>query len=883
MAWFWGAEAPADLSSAPPLGDEFAAAIGLNGWYVTQIDQDDQDIQAFWSGTIADSQTTLDAWPAVFVGPPAPDEVQASQDYAEDYQFGSGLDEDWYANVYGFPDQALDVTAPLLALFAPPEPDSTFAAQPHYGEYLWPDQETEDYQPGPEQNEWAAPPEAVVPELLAAQPHFGEYIWLAEETEDYANDSTLDPSHIIAPPAADGVVVLAAQPHFGEDFETYVPVETTDYQSTEQNEWLAPPEVLVPELLAAQPHWGEAFWLDAETDDYANDSTIDVASFFGIVAGVEPDETHAAQPGWNEHDHDTLTPVETQDYANESALDPSHINAPPEVPFTELIAAQPGWNEHDHDTLTPVETTDYQSTEQNEWAAPPEVPFTELMAAQPHYGDDFSTYVPAETDDYQNDTPLDVSFTSDPEVPLTELTAAQPHYGEAFWPDPETDDYDTSVSADTTPQFFMTAPEAIEAFASQPHHGDIQIDAQETEDYQNESTLEIPSFLIPPEALVPELTVAQPGFDDNFETYIPEETTDYDPSVSVDVSYTAPPEVPLAELIAAQPTWNEHDHAALIAVETDDYANDTALEVPHLYPPPPTDTEAQAAQPSFADDFSAYIPEETTDYTNDTTLDTSYVAPPEVALVELLAAQPHFGEWGWAAEETTDYANDAALDVSFLAEVPLSDELLQAAQPSFDAQDPSAFIPAETDDYQTQTPLDTPTEWPPEPTVADLIAAQPGFDDSFDVYIAEETTDYANDATLDVSFLVPPEAAVPELLAAQPHYGELVDWPTRAPEEDDGFVYSWFHRPEDAPLEVLIELVQAAIASIFDVAIPPPVEPEDYQSYISETALQPPSGVFVTVVGLIALKDPGASETALKDPGVGLIALKDPGVERGAH
>jgi hypothetical protein len=861
------------------LGAEFAAAIGLDGWYITQVDQDDQDIQAFWSGTIADSQTTLDSWPAVFVGPPAPDDVQASQDYAEDYQFGSGLDEDWYANVYGFPDQALDVTAPLLALFVPSEPDSTFAAQPHYGEYLWPVQETEDYQPGPEQNEWTAPPAAVVPELLAAQPHFGEYIWLAEETENYANDSTLDttPSAIIAPPE-----VLAAQPHFGEDFAAYVPEETTDYQSTEQNEWLAPPEVVVPELLAAQPHWGEVFWPDAETDDYANDSTIDVASFFGIVAGVEPDETHAAQPGWNEHDHDTLTSVETTDY---QSTEQNEWLAPPEVVVPELIAAQPHYGD-DYATYIPEETTDYQSTEQNEWAAPPEVPFTELMAAQPHFGDNFETYVPVETTDYQQEATLDASYVAPPEVPLTELVAAQPHFGEWGWDAERTEDYSNDSAADAAVFIAPSAAaEPVETFAAQPHYGDdlATYVPVETTDYANDTALELGWSLVPPEVLVPELIAAQPHYGDDFATYVPVETTDYDPSTSVDVSYTAPPVVPLEALIAAQPTFSEHDQFTLTPVETTDYQNDTALEVPHLYPPPPTDAEAQAAQPSFADDFSAYIGAETTDYANDTTLDISYVAPPEVASAELLAAQPHFGEWGWDAEQTTDYENDAALDVSFLAEAPLSDELLQAAQPSFDAQDPSAFIPAETDDYQTQTPLDTPTEWPPGAVVPELIGAQPGFDDSFDVYIAEETTDYANDATLDVSFLVPPEAAVPELLAAQPHYGELVDWPTRLPEEDDGFVYSWFHRPEDAPLEVLIELVQAAIASIFDVAIPPPVEPEDYQSYISETALHPPSGVFATVVGLIALKDPGASETALKDPGVGLIALKDPGVERGAH
>src|SRR4029434_2422738 len=110
-----------------------------------------------------------DSLPVILAGPPASDAEQAVQDYADDYPHGHDPEDAWWGNVYGFPDQALDVVAQLF----PPagvEPIETFAAQPHFGDDLatYIPLETEDYAAPPEQLEPFAPPEIVVPELASA-------------------------------------------------------------------------------------------------------------------------------------------------------------------------------------------------------------------------------------------------------------------------------------------------------------------------------------------------------------------------------------------------------------------------------------------------------------------------------------------------------------------------------------------------------------------------------------------------------------------------------------------------------------------------------------------------------------------------------------------
>ena len=143
-----------------------------SGYYVDSFDETaEPDTIAEDSAQLV--STTLDVAPflSLTVVPPATVEVLVAAD--PDY-YGFEMDA-LYPRGPPFDDYANDTTLDVTPAFFPPaavEPIETFAAQPTFGEH---DQatlipvETEDYQPGPEQNEWTAPPE-VPTEGIAAQP-----------------------------------------------------------------------------------------------------------------------------------------------------------------------------------------------------------------------------------------------------------------------------------------------------------------------------------------------------------------------------------------------------------------------------------------------------------------------------------------------------------------------------------------------------------------------------------------------------------------------------------------------------------------------------------------------------------------------------------------
>ena len=358
----------------------------------------------------------LDAVPAVLVGPPAPDAVQAVQVYTDEYPHGHDPEDAWWGNVFGFPDQALDVV-PTLFPPAAVEPIETFAAQPHYGDdfaTLIPT-ETEDYQPGPEQLEFLAPPEVPFVELTAAQPHYGELPIPAEETEDYANDSTLDTTPTLFPAGVEPVETYATQPLAEQPWFEGEIVE--DYQAApEQLEFLAPPEAPTTELVASQPHYGEAFWPEAETEDYQADSTLDLSPTLFPTA-AEAIEVFAAQPHYGEWWWDEQ---QTEDYAADTTVDVTpHLVAGVEPIETLAAAGYTAYQDHE-----PAETLeDYQHTTTLDVApltfAPP-ASIVELAPSYTTFHDLVDLLTPDSLEDYQHTSTLDdvAPFAAPPPAPV---------------------------------------------------------------------------------------------------------------------------------------------------------------------------------------------------------------------------------------------------------------------------------------------------------------------------------------------------------------------------------------------------------------------------------------------------------------------------------
>lgn len=344
-----------------------------SGYYSDSFDEESNDTTAEDCGQLTSATLDVSAVLSIGAAPPATIELLI-HDTHDEYPHGHDPEDAWWGNVYGFPDQAADVV-PQLFPPAPAEPIETFAAQPHYGddyatyipletddyaappeqlEFLAPpevqltellasqplseqpwfgEQEPEDYLAPADQSEPFAPPEVPLSELAASQPHFGEWLWDAEQTEDYANDSSLDVTAAFFSAPPEPVETFAAQSLPEQPW--FPDTELEDYQGpAEQSEAFAPPEVPTTELAAAQPHFGEYLWPDQDTEDYQQDSTLDVTPAFYPVA-VAPDEIHAAQLPFGEWFWEDQP---TDDYANDSTLDVSAFLASGEP--VESLAAQ---------------------------------------------------------------------------------------------------------------------------------------------------------------------------------------------------------------------------------------------------------------------------------------------------------------------------------------------------------------------------------------------------------------------------------------------------------------------------------------------------------------------------------------------------------------
>jgi hypothetical protein len=388
-----------------------------------------------------------------------------------------------------------------------------FASQPHYGEAFWPEAETEDYQADSSLDVVAmlfppAPPLAI--EFFAAQPHYGDQFetYIAEETQDYQADSTLETLPVCdfniysdvygdCVPVLTDAMLIAAQPSFADDLATYVSIETQDYVGApEQLEFLAPPEIRIPELIPALELREQAWFGDQETEDYGPDATVEVPQLYPATA-LEPIETFASQPlaeQWY------FPADEIEDYL--AAPEQLEFLAPPEVPISELLAAQPHFGES---AIPAEETEDYANDVALDVTStffplalePVETFAAQALSEQPWFAD-------VELEDYQ--APAEqLEFLAPPEVPTDELLAAQPHYGEWFWEAEETQDY-----AAPPEQLEFLAPAGTETvLASQPELGIYFWSAEETEDYQNEAVLDISAQMFPP-PLNPGLPVEDP-------------------------------------------------------------------------------------------------------------------------------------------------------------------------------------------------------------------------------------------------------------------------------------------------------------------------------------------------------------------------------------
>ena len=365
----------------------------------------------------------------------------ASYPVADAYWFEEQQQEVWDEN-----ESTLDVTPQFFPPAAPSVPIEAIiyplAEQPWF-----PEVETEDYSFA-EQLEFLAPPEINLAGIIGSFDTADDYLFIPEETEDYATD-LLDIVPQLFPPAiVEPVETFASQ--FLPDQPFWEAQETEDYAFSEQLEFLAPPEVPLVELTAAQPHYGELPIPADETEDYANDTALDVTAFFFPTA-VEPVETFAAQP----------------------------------------LAEQYLWPAE--------EIEDYLALpEQNEWTAPPEVGSTELIGSQPHYGEAF--WPEAETEDYQADSTLDPVPTLFPTAAeAIEVFASQPHYGEWFWEAEETQDYQP---LDDVSPLFTEVPATIENLTSANYstfHEIVDNLIYETlEDWQLTTSLELTAFLAGP-------------------------------------------------------------------------------------------------------------------------------------------------------------------------------------------------------------------------------------------------------------------------------------------------------------------------------------------------------------------------------------------------
>lgn len=669
---FWGpahAGLPTLDTSGVTVDVTVLAAAGdvnaIGGWYVTQFDDAEvAETVGFWAAT-EDVTTVLDATPQFF-GSVAiePLELDAAQDYSDDYPHDDDLEDPWWHATYGFPDQDLDVAA----LLAPPpaEPIETFAAQP-----------------GPEPD-WAT--------------------FIPTDTEDYQAESSLDDAAVFFPPAVvEPIETFAAQPHGGE-----LPLEETlteDYQSSAEldtpTEWFPPPADPEAQAEAQLPEHDAATLVPEETTDYAADSTLDVAPFLG----AEPVETFVAQPF---PDNDWLPGTETEDYVADSALDvgPFLTSSTPEA---ELLAAQPHGGEIEllPDELT-VEDWHATTTETPESLVLPPPTDAEVVAAQPELsGDDYwgpetvdeptvdplsthdvsalvpppaantpeefqaaaqlaehdaATLIAEETSDYQTFAELDVPALYPPPPSDVEAQAASQTLGddfEVFWPADADEPYWHPATPLDDPTEWPPPPTDAELLAAQSFPELPSYAPEETEDYAADSSLDV-AALTPATAAEPiETFAAQPYGGELPE--LPEETADYDAESALGIGPFLTSSVPEAELVAATTLPDSPFDAEPVPED----AVDSALDVAPMFAG--AGVEIFAAQPTFGEwDFWV---DEPVDDGDDQTLDVAtFLALP--ATVDVFAAQPHGGELPIPPEETEDYANDSVDVAWYFAAAP---------------------------------------------------------------------------------------------------------------------------------------------------------------------------------------------------------------------
>lgn len=415
------------VETAAAGGDELHAAVYISGsWYIAQIDGDDE--------LVIPVLVEQNEWLSISAAA-EPIETFAAQPHYGD-NFETYIPEE-LADYRQFAEQ--------LEPFAPPEVlvPELIAAQGEFQAWAWPDPELEDYQPEVDAlPAFLNPPVITVPdEVFAAQPEPQAWVWGADEPEDYNALGVHEQIEPFAPPEAVVPELLAAQGHPDHDFDTLVPPETQDYAAPpEQLEPFAPPEIVVPELAAATELREQPWYPDQETEDYSQDPNLEVPALYQAVPPA-PDEVVASQPHFGEW----------------------------------LWEAQ--------------ETEEYSAfAEQNEPFAPPEAGIVELEAAQFEAADDYF-FVPEETQDYANDTALDVSaFLAGPSGPTdAELAATQ--LLEQFWfEDVQTEDY---AAPEVSVEWFLgTIPDAELAVTSQILE-QPWFDAEEQDTWSNDAPLDI--------------------------------------------------------------------------------------------------------------------------------------------------------------------------------------------------------------------------------------------------------------------------------------------------------------------------------------------------------------------------------------------------------
>jgi hypothetical protein len=394
-----------------------AWAVPASGYYIDTFDDGDEEAIAEDAGQLVSVTLDISAFLSIGAAPPITVEFLIHEP-RDEYPHGHDPEDAWWGNVFGFPDQALDVVPTLFPPAAPSEPIETFAAQPTFGEHDYATTipvEIEDYLAPSEQLEFLAPPEVFIPELLAAQPQ-PEVEWTQTEFEDYANDTALDVTPQLFPPVvAEPIETFAAQPLAEQPW--FPDTELEDYQAPpEQNEWTAPPEVNTDGLIASQPHYGEAFWPEAETEDYQADATLDLSPFFFPTA-AEAIEVFAAQPHYGEWWWDEQA---TEDYAADTTVDVTpHLVAGVETIETLAAAGYTAYQD-----VEPAETLeDYQHTSTLDVAPlvpPPVAGIVELAPSYTTFHDTVDLLTPDALEDYQHTSTIEdvAPFAAPPPAPI---------------------------------------------------------------------------------------------------------------------------------------------------------------------------------------------------------------------------------------------------------------------------------------------------------------------------------------------------------------------------------------------------------------------------------------------------------------------------------